>query len=523
MIKTNFLFQHRHISARFSSARLRSVRCLLHGLAALALLLSGCLPELPPDGLPAESTATPAPEIIQEMPTPLPTRPAYQPGEQVDYTAQTGDTLDALAARFNTTVAEIRTANPIIPDTATTMPPGMPMKIPIYYRPLWGSPYQILPDSLFINGPAQVSFDPVAFVDQQPGWLKNHTEYINGQNRRGGEIIIYVSTNYSVSPRLLLALAEYQTGALSNPQAPDPEESYLLGKYDFRKEGFYRQIAWASDVLNTAYYQWRAGKMLTFEHLDGRLERPDPWQNAATVALQYYFSLTMDGDIYQFATSGAGLAQTYANLFGDPWANVQPHIPGSLEQPPLRLPFEPNLWWAFTGGPHNAWGDEAGTLAAIDFAPPAVVGGCKPSDQWATAMADGVIARTGTAIVVLDLDGDGDERTGWNIFYLHLETASLIPKGTAVKAGDRLGKPSCEGGRSTGTHVHIARKYNGEWMLAEGVMAYNLEGWVSRNGVEPYLGTLTRNGLTISACVCSDQGSQLQTNSPAVAGPVVSP
>lgn len=31
-------------------------------------------------------------------------------------------------------------------------------------------------------------------------------------------------------------------------------------------------------------------------------------------------------------------------------------------------------------------------------------------------MADGVIARTGPAIAVLDLDGDGDERTGWVIF-----------------------------------------------------------------------------------------------------------
>lgn len=480
----------------------------------LVLFSSGCMVE--PSATPAAGSDAPAPqpESAQPLPTAMATRPVYQPGELVDYTAQTGDTLDALAARFNTTIGEIRAANPIIPESATTMPPGMPMKIPIYYLPLWGSAYQIIPDSLYVNGPAQQDFDPVAFVDQQPGWLKNHVEYVGGINRRGGEIIAYVSTNYSVSPRLLLAVAEYQTAALSDPQPPGEDELYLLGMNDFRKIGFYRQIAWAADVLNDAYYRWRSGKLLSFEHIDGRLERPDPWQNAATVALQHYFSLTLDGEAYDYAISGAGIAQTYAAFFGDPWANTAPHIPGSLQQPPLQLPFEPGLWWAFTGGPHNAWGDEAGPLAALDFAPPAVVGGCKPSEQWATAVADGVIARTGTAIAVLDLDSDGDERTGWVIFYLHLETASIPPAGTQLKSGDRIGKPSCEGGRSTGTHIHIARKYNGEWMLADGALAFNLEGWVARNGSEPYQGILYRMGQTVSACVCSDKASQLQTNIP---------
>jgi hypothetical protein len=394
------------------------------------------------------------------------------------------------------------------------------MKIPIYYLPLWGSPYQIIPDSLYVNGPAQQNFDPVAFVDQHPGWLKNHIEYAGGENRRGGEIIAFVASNYSVSPRLLLALAEYQTKALSDPQPPDVNDPYILGRNDFRKNGFYRQLGWAADVLNHDYYRWRSGKLLSFEHIDSRLERPDPWQNAATVALQHYFSLTLDGEQYERAISGVGIAQTYRDLFGDPWENVTPHIPGSLEQPYLQLPFEPNLWWAFTGGPHNAWGDEAGPLSALDFAPPAVVGGCKPSEQWATAMADGVVARIDTAVVVLDLDGDGDERTGWTVFYLHLESASLPPLGTKLKAGDRIGKPSCEGGRSTGTHVHIARKYNGEWMLAEGALAFNLEGWVARNGSAPYQGTLFRMGRTVSACVCSDQASQLQTQS---TGPLAGP
>lgn len=484
----------------------------------LAISASGCLPDLPTD-TPQQITPSPVPTATLPLPTPIATRPAYQPGELVDYTAQTGDNLDALAARFNTTVAEIRAANQIIPDTATTMPPGMPMKIPIYYRPLWGTPYQILPDSLFVDGPAAVGFNTVAFVDKQPGWLKNHIETIGDRNRRGGEIIDFVATNYSISPRFLLALVEFQTHALTSTSPEDTSDKYPLGINDYHNAGLYGQIARVADMLDNSYYAYRAGKLLSFEHLDGRLERPDPWQNAATVALQYYFSRVLDGEDYQRAVSGIGFAQTYKALFGDPWVNMKPHIPGTLEQPPLRLPFEPGLWWAFTGGPHNSWGDEIDPLSALDFAPPSVASGCIPADQWATAMADGTIVRTGVGIAVLDLDGDKDERTGWDIFYLHLQTDTIPPLGTHLKAGDRIGKPSCEGGHATGTHVHIVRKYNGEWILANGVLAWNLEGWVSHAGAAPYLGTLTRGGRTVVACTCSDQTSQLESDITSAASP----
>lgn len=468
---------------------------------------------LPPTKATIPLTPTPAPTETLPLPTPLPTRPSYDPGELVDYTAQTGDTLPALAARFNTTVREILTANPIVPESATTMPTGLPMKIPIYYRPLWGSPYQILPDSLFINGPAQRNFDPVLFTDQQPGWLKDHVEWVADRNRRGGEIIQFVATNYSVSPRLLLAIAEYQLGALSNPTPPDPEERYLLGKIDYHKEGFYRQLTWAADVLNKGYYSWRNGTLLSFEHLDGRLERPDPWQNAATVAFQNYFNYTLDGEAYQRAISMVGLAHTYQTLFGDPWQNIEPHIPGSLVQPEFRMPFRPGPAWAYTGGPHNAWGEEDAPLAAIDFAPPAVAGGCIPTEEWATAVASGTIVRTGTGIAVLDLDDDQDEHTGWVIFYLHLETATIPSIGSHLNAGDPIGRPSCDGGISTGTHVHIARKYNGEWIMAAGTLAFNLEGWIARNGSAPYRGLLTRPGLSVIANESADQSSHVQSTS----------
>jgi hypothetical protein len=137
----------------------------------------------------------------------------------VDYVAQSGDPLSALAVRFNTTVEEILTANTFIPSTATTMPPGMPMKIPIYYQPFWGTPFQIIPDSLFINGPAQRGFNTSEFIAGYPGWLNRYSGYASGDQRTGAELVDLIALNYSVSPRLLLTLLEYQSGALSEPRS----------------------------------------------------------------------------------------------------------------------------------------------------------------------------------------------------------------------------------------------------------------------------------------------------------------
>jgi LasA protease len=459
-------------------------------------------------------------EQFEEMPvaqnpaTPLPARPAYTPGELVDYMAQSGDTLPALAEHFNTSIPEIRAANPIIPESVTTLPPGMPMKIPIYYLPLWGTQYQILPDSHFVNGPHQVDFDSQAYLQDKPGWINGYIEYAAGDNRTAAGIINLVAINFSISPRLLLTLLEYQAGGISQPQQPLDGAEYILGNRDRNYRGLYLQLVWAANTLNNYYYTWRSGELKSFTHQDGTLERPDPWQNAATVALQMYFSDLYQKEQYTEAVNANGFGATYAALFGDPWPDDQPHIPGSLVQPELRLPFEPGETWAYTGGPHTGWGTGP-PFAAIDFAPPSVVGGCVPTNEWNTAAADGVVVRSETGVVVLDLDGDGDERTGWVLFHLHAGTEGRAPLGAILKAGDKIAHPSCEGGKSTGTHIHIARKYNGEWILADGPLAFNLDGWVSHQGSQPYQGTLTRYGNTVTACECSDSASFITAEEPA--------
>jgi LysM repeat protein len=466
------------------------------------LFVSSCnLRVVSPSVIPTTATKSfSAPMLVQ---TPLPTRKTYEPAELVDYTAQTGDTLIALAARFNTTVAEILEANPQIPRDATTMPPGMPMKIPIYFLALWASPFQIIPDHAFVNGPTMIGFNTSAYLESQPGWLKKYRVYASGKWRSGAEMVDFVAINYSVSPRLLLAILEYQGGALT--QAEPPVKKNLLGFTRKYWENPYLQLVIAANTLNNAYYGWRLGDLIEFEGLDNIIIRPDPWQNAASVSLQYYFSRMFSGDKYTLATGPQGLIQTYESLFGDPWNDTTVIIPGSLQQPVFQLPFQSDQTWYYTGGPHTGWGTGE-PLAGVDFAPPSDKSGCFIAEEkyFATAMADGLVVRSGLEGVVLDLDKDGDERTGWVIFYLHLASKQRAPLGIDLKAGELIGYPSCEGGRATGSHVHIARKYNGEWIVADSPIPFKMNGWTVHNGVREYLGTLTKDGATVTGCECGD-------------------
>ncbi len=488
------MFHHSTRSSRFSK--------VLGGILLLGILLSACLPDSGPQAPQVPAGTPPATSI----PIPITERPVYAPGELVEYTAQSGDTLPNLAFRFNTTIQEILEENPVIPEDATTLPPGLPMQIPIYYESLWGPQYQILPNCAFINGPAQADFNLEEFIQSQPGWFKDFEQYAAEQQRSGAEIIDYIATHFSVSPRILLALLEYQLGALSDPNPPEGLlTGYPLGYRASGYHGLYIQLVWAANRLNQGYYGWLEGRLDTLEFSDETIEHPDPWQNAATVAFQYYFSRVENKADYYQSIGPEGFITTYLELFGDPWT-CDPLIPGSLRQPTMILPFKPGKTWAFTGGPHTGWG-QGDPWAALDFAPPSNIGGCEITSEWAVAVAPGVIARSEPGLIELDLDGDGDYRTGWVVVYLHLGTQDKIGLNAEVQAGDQLGHPSCEGGESTGSHIHIARKYNGEWVPAHGVLPFNLSGWTAQEGGAEYQGTMTRFGEVVIASVEAEEKS----------------
>lgn len=476
--------------------------------AIIVVLLTSCGPRRESGYMLPETLTSGATPTAQATSTPASKRPIYAPGTLVDYTAQSGDNLDLLSLRFGCTPKEILFANPQIPEDVTTLPPGFPMKMPIYYKEFWGTEFQIIPDAAFVYGPDLLDFDLKAFLQSTTGWFKTYRAIINDRNLDAAGVLTYYAESFSLNPKMLLALIEYQTGALTNPVRESSGEETFLG-FDNYHRSVHLQISYVSDLLNDGFYRYFNGEMTGIEHSNGTLENFDPWQNSATAALQYYFSLLYEGDDYGQAIGPEGYAKTFSELFGDPWRRNTTVLPGSLTQPQLNLPFAAGTVWAYTGGPHSGWGKRK-PWSAIDFAPPTESQGCVRTEQFAVAVADGVVARTDVGTVMLDLDGDGDERTGWVILYLHMAEEGRVKVGQEVKQGDPIGRPSCEGGSATGTHAHMARKYNGQWIpAASSVLPFVMNGWIPVEGEIAYEGLLVRGNQVVRASTLSDTKSMI--------------
>ncbi|MCW5878914.1 MAG: LysM peptidoglycan-binding domain-containing protein [Anaerolineales bacterium] len=457
-------------------------------------------PTLPPTRDPSLPLASPTPDSAHTLPA---VRSEYS-----EYVVQPHDFLSAIAQRFGVTLEALIAANTLVNPNALEV--GQVLRIPPQAAAGSGPNFKILPDSELVNGPYALFFDVNAFVQGQPGFLKNYREELDARFFTGAQIVQRVASEYSVNPKLLLAVLEFNSSWLSNPNPPTASLDFPMGVDDSWRKGLYRQLSWAADRLNRGYYSWKSGETAGWTLKDGLFVPAAPGINAGTAGVQAMLAPLHTEGAWRAAASEGGLFTTYQRLFGYPFdLAIEPLLPAGLAQPVLQLPFEPGVPWVFSGGPHGGWGDGS-AWAALDFAPRGDMLGCNISPDWVVAAADGLIVRSDDGAVVQDLDGDGYEQTGWTVLYMHIAEVNRVPLGVWVRAGERIGHPSCEGGISTATHLHLARRYNGEWIPAAGGLPFVLDGWVSVSDGVLYNGVMQRDGRSVEACECRDPANMLQ-------------
>jgi LysM repeat protein len=438
---------------------------------------------------------------VAGTPTPDPTPVGHEPGSGTEiYTVGRGQTLGWIALRYGCTVEEIVALNGLA--DANSVFAGQQLLIPV--APSRTSPsFKLLPDSEMVFGPAYIHFDLEGYVSSQGGYLASYYEVVEGATLTGAEVVQLVSQRTSVGPRVLLALLEFRSGWVTQSAPTGGTYDHPLG-HNQGYGGLFRQLEWAAVRLNEGYYGWKWGQGTTMRLADGTRVAIAPEINAGTAGVQNCLAyLSGTWDEWVWATGPDGFLAVYERLFGSPFAfAVEPLVPDGLAQPDLQLPWEVGITWYLVGGPHGAWG-EGGDRSAVDFAPSEVHIGCAPSSQWAVAVAPGLVVRSEGGEVLLDLDGDGFEQSGWVIFYMHVDPRDRVVAGTQLEAGGRIGHPSCEGGYAEATHLHLARRYNGEWIPAGADrLPMVLSGWTVHAGKVPYEGTMTRGGQVRADCEC---------------------
>ncbi|MGD0174943.1 MAG: LysM peptidoglycan-binding domain-containing protein [Anaerolineales bacterium] len=455
-----------------------------------------------PDAKPADT-----PTSIVSTPTLDPTRVSListtGPGS---YVVQPGDTIGSIAARFGVSPESIIQLNQLSNPSALEV--GQILMIPVPESEKPGPNFKIIPDSELVYGPAANGFDPAEFLKGKQGYLQNYREVVNDRERTGPELILFTAEQYSVNPRILMAVLEYAAGWISNSSPSAEKQTYPFIPIS-GKENLYKQLAWAADQLNYGYYHWKTGGTDYWTLSDQSIVRVGSGINAGTAGVQYLMAQIYGREDWLAAVSESGVFATYSSMFGYPFLwSIDPVVPPDLVQPPLMLPFEEGVHWYFTGGPHGGWASGS-AWAAIDFAPTGIALGCVPSDDWVVASAPGLVVHSDEGAVVEDLDSDGNEHSGWTILYMHIETRDRVPLGTHLKLADHIGHPSCEGGFANGTHTHLARRFNGEWIAADGPIPFVLSGWVASGTGTEYDGYLTKGDQTIEACDCGAPANEI--------------
>jgi hypothetical protein len=267
-------------------------------------------------------------------------------------------------------------------------------------------------------------------------------------------------------------------------------------------KGLYQELSLAARMINTGYYAWRNGEITEVTFTDQQSARIAPNLNAGSAGMQYLFAQLYPSTEWEDRLYGAdGFMSLYLSMFGDPMqcaTQVEPLLTDQVTAPQLELPFATGEVWVLTAGLHYDW-VEGTPYGALDFAPNIKDAGCKVSTLWARASAPGVVTRSDNSVVMLTLEDDRQQPTGWQVMYMHIAAQDRVPLGTRLAVNDPIGHPSCEGGSATGTHVHITRKYKGEWISGNGAFPFVLSGWTAVPGDKVYTGTLVKGALVVTA------------------------
>jgi murein DD-endopeptidase MepM/ murein hydrolase activator NlpD len=352
--------------------------------------------------------------------------------------------------------------------TATAVAPGEPAPAPTApaLDPLF-DPGRISYAHGF-NGP-----EIQAFLEARGSPLKDVRFQVGGRSHSFTDVVVSLSSLYNVSPQLLLALIDLQSGLVSSSSAAPEQLAWALG---YRgdgggRHGLYSQLRWAARELRYAvrdYALMASAPLPPLAFADGSRQ-----EVSADLPFNRYVLARVIAPTVAPAGLGPrldGLVNSYARLFGDPrepplgWpAPAEPFLTRPmLETFPVTSFFDHDApFLQKNGSLLTYWGRAESDIA---FAYDGHTGwdyGMGPPDV-VLAAADGVVTFAGNsddgcataarAVIV-------DHGNGYRTLYWHLNSIA-VEAGQSVARGQELGVAG-ESGCAIGSHLHFQVQYLG--------------------------------------------------------------
>ena len=321
--------------------------------------------------------------------------------------------------------------------------------------------------SNFIYTPSEMlSFNIEQFLNSKAPHLAHYSETVSHWSGRS-----------SISPRILLALLEHQSNAISQPGSPKGHNSE--SSRESVKMRLATQIKTTSIELAKLYYK----------NLQDNIAQPE------SAALQSFFlsqkAVTAD-PLIGVSDDGAiekGFSDTYDRLFPGRLnegleQNFKELGTNSLPPPNLfQLPYPVGEAWQTWGGTHSFPGTNSGPRSSLDFRRDRQPFGADTSFKWVSSSSNGQAVRHSSCFV--EVIGPN----GWSTSYYHLDNVA-VNTGQGVSRNQRLANYAdnleqslCGGGKSNGPHVHFSLKLNGNYHPLDGV---KLSGYSVHTGRTDY-------------------------------------
>jgi murein DD-endopeptidase MepM/ murein hydrolase activator NlpD len=327
---------------------------------------------------------------------------------------------------------------------------------------------EVLDDRRLNYAPGFYAQQIQTFLEEQPGRLKGMAFRVGDRSHTFAEALAGQTAYYSVSPKVILALIELQSGLVGDPNPGADQVGWAVGYQgeSGNRRGVQAQVRWAVKQILYARRDYPARVPLTYA--DGSEAPPPDDMTLAEYALARVLAPTAyPGQVLPLLDA---FRTTYTRLFDDP--RLPPEDWPAPAAPFLVRPTEkvvPVTSFFDHSGPFLTRNAEAGITTYWGRTETDRSFAYNGHDGWdyAGAPPDRAVAAAAGEVVFAGNADDGcntravviDHGNGYRTLYWHLHRVD-VEIGQRVAAAERIGVIG-NTGCSTGPHLHFGVQYLG--------------------------------------------------------------